>query len=512
MGRAVIRGATFAALYAAAPLVVTAPLAVMGLLVVTGPLVVMGPGPAAAQQDFLTDFILPESEARKLAEAEHPKIVAAFGGAYHDPALAKYVSSIATYLGLVSTRPDITYRITILNSPVVNAFALPAGYIYVTRGLLALADDEAQLAGVIAHEIGHVTARHTAQRYSRTILAQGILGLLGAMTEGGMMEGLSDLAEPVALIALQSYSREHENEADRLALRFMANAGYDPRGMSGFLRKMEASEALQSSLSGQGDAPAQLDLFATHPRTAERVEQTIAAATGIQVNQPMTERALYLGKIDGMLYGDDPEQGFVRGRVFAHPGLDIRFEAPPDFDLVNGQEQVTARGPQGTFMEFALAPEPWSGTMPNYLRRVWAKGVSLRNIETLNVNGFPAATATARVEQQGQAVDIRVAAIRGERGAIYRILYAAPPGLMAGLDPSFRDSIFNFRRLTQQERWRLRPYRLQVRQVRPGESYVQLASQLPFRDERLRRFRVLNGLTPTDWARPGNLVKLVVED
>ena len=218
-------------------------------------LVALAPYPASAQQDFLTDFILPEAEAKKQAEAEHPKIVAAFGGEYRDPALAKYVSSIATYLGLVSARPDITYRITILNSPVVNAFALPAGYIYVTRGLLALADNEAQLAGVIAHEIGHVTARLTAQRYSRTILAQGILGLLGAMTQGCTMEGLADLAEPIALVALQSYSREHENEADQLAVRFMANAGYNPRGMSGFLEKMEANEGLEGALSGQGDAP-----------------------------------------------------------------------------------------------------------------------------------------------------------------------------------------------------------------------------------------------------------------
>ncbi len=488
IGRAMLRGATLAALVAFAPY------------------------PASAQQDFLTDFILPEAEAKKLAEAEHPKIVAAFGGEYRDPALAKYVSSIATYLGLVSARPDITYRITILNSPVVNAFALPAGYIYVTRGLLALADNEAQLAGVIAHEIGHVTARHTAQRYSRTLLAQGILGLLGAMTQGSTMEGLADLAEPIALVALQSYSREHENEADQLAVRFMANAGYNPRGMSGFLKKMEANEGLEGALSGQGDAPAQLDLFATHPRTAARVEQTIAAAGGLQVNQPMTERALYLGKIDGILYGDDPEQGFVRGRVFSHPGLDLRFEAPPDFHLVNGQEQVTARGPQGAFMEFVLGPEPWSGSMRDYLLRVWAKGVSLHNIESIDVNGFAAATATARVEQQGQAIDIRIAAIRGERGAIYRLLYAAPPGQMGRLDPNFRDSVFSFRRMTWQEKQSLRPYRLEVRQLRPGESYVELASQLPYRDERLRRFRVLNGLTPSDWARPGDLVKLVVED
>jgi predicted Zn-dependent protease len=472
----------------------------------------LAPLPSGAQQDFLTDFILPESEAKKLADAEHPKILAAFGGEYRDPELAKYVSSIATYLGLVSARPDITYRITILNSPVVNAFALPAGYIYVTRALLALADDEAQLAGVIAHEIGHVTARHTAQRYSRTLLAQGILGLLGTMTQGSTMEGLADLAEPIALVALQSYSREHENEADKLAVRFMANAGYSPHGMSSFLKKMEANEGLEVALAGQGDAPTQFDLFATHPRTAARVEQTIAAAIGLQVDQPMTERDLYLGKIDGILYGDDPEQGFVRGREFSHPGLDFRFLAPPDFHLVNGQEQVTAKGPQGAFMEFVLAPEPWSGSMRNYLLRVWAKGTSLRNIESLDVNGFASATATARVYQQGQAIDIRIAAIRGDRGVIYRLLYAAPRGQMGRLDPNFRDSVFSFRRMTRQERQGLRPYRLQVRQVRPGESYVELASQLPYRDERLRRFRVLNGLTPTDWARPGDLVKLVVEE
>ena len=466
--------------------------------------------PAAAQMDFLRDLILPESQEDDLARQEHPKILESFGGEYDAPELHRYLQSVTDFLGAVSDRPDIKYRLTILNSPVVNAFALPAGYLYVTRGLLALADTEAQVAGVIAHEIGHVTARHTAERYSRTVLAQGVIGLLGAATQGTTMEGIEQLAAPAALIALQGYSREQEGQADTLAIKFLSRAGYDPRAMADFLTKMEANSRLQTTLAGQSDQSNQVDLFATHPRTADRVRKTLAQAGFVVVQEPMTARDIYLKKIDGMLYGDDPEQGFVRGRVFAHPGLDLRYEVPEGFALVNGASQVVAQGPEGSAIVFDGAPESFGGAPMDYLTAVWAKDVALSNLQSLTVNGLDAATGTLRINQQGQELDLRLFAVRKGR-QIYRFLFASPPHLTAALSPGYRQTFNSFRELTRQERRELRPYFLVVETAGQSASTDSLAQALPYASAKEERFRVLNGLAPGQSVPGGSLFKTVVE-
>jgi predicted Zn-dependent protease len=417
---------------------------------------------------------------------------------------------VTDFLGAVSDRPDIKYRLTILNSPVVNAFALPAGYVYVTRGLLALADTEAQVAGLIAHEIGHVTARHMAERYSRTVVAQGIIGLLGAATQGTSMAGLEQLAAPAALLALQSYSREQENQADTLAIRAMSRAGYDPQAMATFLEKMEANARLQATLAGQAGQAEQSDIFATHPRTADRVRNTLAEANLTHVQEPMTARDIYLGKIDGMLYGDDPEQGFVRGRVFAHPTLDLRFEAPEGFGLVNGAAQVVAQGPTGSAIVFDAAPERFGGRPMDYLTAVWAKDVTLSNLETLNVNGMNAATGTVRLSQQGQQADLRLVVIR-KGDTLYRFLFVTPPQLTASLSPGFQRTLYSFRELTGEERRTLRPYYVDVETAGRNAAPGRLAQAMPYASAKEERFRVLNGLAPGQPLPGGSLFKTVTE-
>ena len=440
-----------------------------------------------------------------------PKILEQFGGAYEDPELQRYVESLVDFLGRTSTRPDIDYRITILNSPVVNAFALPAGYLYITRGLLALADSEAELAGVLAHEIGHVTARHTAQRYSRTVLAQLGVGLLGAVTKGTQLEGMTGLLEPGAVLAIQSFSREHEHEADLLGVQTMSRAGFDPYAMSRFLAKLEQKTNLDAQRAGQAGG-GQNDLFATHPRTADRVQRTIAQAAGTAVNDPMTASDIYLDKIDGILYGDDPKQGFVRGRRFAHPGLDFQFEVPEGFRIINGQTEVMARGPQNALIRFDMDPRAQSNPLDRYISEVWAAGQDLSGLERISINGRQAATAAMALTQQGQQVDLRLVAIQADQNQIYRFMFAAPSGVSDDLWHSFHATAYSFRGLTWRERAALRPYRLYTHRVRQGETVASLAQTLPFDNERVARFRVMNGLAAGEGVRAGQVVKLVAVD
>lgn len=482
---------------------VAIPLVALVLLGVAGT-----PG-AQGQTDFLTDLLMSESQERQLAEQEHPKILEQFGGVYHDPQLETYVSSIANFLGRVSRRPDIEYRLTILNSPVVNAFALPAGYLYITRGLLALADSEAELAGVIAHEIGHVTARHTAERYRNTILAQGLVGLLGSAVQESELSGLAEVLEPGAVMFLQGFSREHEHEADLLGVETMSRAGYDPTAMATFLAKLGAHTRLEARKTGQGGGEEQFNLFATHPRTVDRVERTIQAAGGLRVRDPMIARNLYLGKLDGMLYGDDPEQGFVRGTTFLHPKLDFRFEVPPGFVLLNGQHQVVAQHPKGGQMKFDRRSLESSRSVESYLSGVWAKDNELAEVESLNINGLKAATGTLRSDESGGALDLRLVAIRAAPGTVDRFLFASPAPISEDLAQGFKQTIYSYRSLSAREAREVQPFELRLQKVRAGDTVASLSAKLPYSDLRSERLRALNGLGPEEEPRVGSLIKLI---
>ncbi len=202
--------------------------------------------PATGESSF-TAFMSPAEEQRAGAE-EHPKILKEFGGAYGDRAIGAYIDSIGQALARMSDLPNQRFTFTVLDNDVVNAFALPGGYVYVTRGLLALAGSEAELAGVIAHEIGHVTARHAAQRYSQSIVAGLGAALLGAVAG----RGAADIAQLGSALYLSAYSREQEFEADILGVRYLARAGYDTGAMAGFLGKLQAHSALQARITGRG--------------------------------------------------------------------------------------------------------------------------------------------------------------------------------------------------------------------------------------------------------------------
>ena len=207
----------------------------------------------------------------------------------------------------------------------MNAFAIPGGYVYVTRGLLALANNEAEVSGVLAHEIGHIAARHSAERYSKGVLLSIPAVLLGVVT--GSQE-VANLAGSAGAVYLQSYSREQEYQADLLGVRYLSRTNYDPYGMASFLGQLEADDKLDSKLSGNPEMADQSNIMASHPRTADRIQRAIQEAGGTQVSNPIVERDLYLRKIDGLLYGDQPEEGYIRGRRFAHPTLRFEFEVP----------------------------------------------------------------------------------------------------------------------------------------------------------------------------------------
>jgi len=466
--------------------------------------------PATGERDF-TAFMSPEQEVQ-VGREEHPKIIAQFGGVYDDPQVTAYVNRIGQRLAKVSELPDLKFTFTVLNDDIVNAFALPGGYVYISRGLLGLANTEAELAGVLGHEIGHVTARHSAQRYSSSVLAQGLS--VGAGILGSVFLGTSEIGQAIgegSSVYLQSFSREHEFEADTLGVRYLARAGYSTDSMASFLASLQAYSSLEARVSGQPDPAARYNIMSTHPRTQDRVVAATRAANVQQASNPEIGNREYLAAINGIVFGGSPEQGLIRGQVFVHEPLDFLFEVPNGFNLFNGSQQVVAKGPNNANIVFSGAQVPAGTSMNAYLTNTWAKNASLRGVQNISVNGMEAATGTATIRNQSGAFDAQLVAIRHSANKVYRFMFVSPQAQTAALNESFRRTTFSFRTLNWADRDRYNAWRINTRVVGRGDTVASLSRTMPLPRPKEEWFRVLNGLQPGSQPFPGQTVKVVVE-
>ena len=461
--------------------------------------------PATGERNF-TAFMSPADELR-VGREQHPKILKEFGGAYNHAKASAYVNKVGQTLARNSDLPNLQYTFTVLDSDVINAFALPGGYVYISRGLLALANTEAELAGVLAHEIGHVTARHSAQRYSSTVVAGLGTALLGVVAGSGAAQ----LGQQGAAVYLQGYSRDQEFEADTLGVRYLARTGYETGSMASFLASLQAYSALEAKTSGLPDPASRYNIMSTHPRTGDRVAAATRAAQTTAVTNPRIGNIDHLNAIEGIVFGDSEGQGFVRDRVFAHKVLGFRFEVPEGFHLANGTRQVVARGPSESLILFNADTKPYRGSMASYLSSVWAPSAKLAGVEQLNVNGMDAGTGTTRLANQGSSVDLRLVAIRFSANQIYRFMFATPPAMTKQLSVPLRRTTFSFRRLSAREKADLKPWRVTTPKVASGSSVARLSRGLPLPGPKEEWFRVLNGLAPNSQPFAGQRVKLVTE-
>jgi predicted Zn-dependent protease len=437
------------------------------------------------------------------ARREHERILAAYNGAYEDPKVEAMVAEVVEKLEAASDRPDLHYRITLLNSPVVNAFALPSGQLYATRGLIALANDSSELASVMAHEMAHVLAHHAEIREDRARQ----VALVSRMVNGVLSDPeMGALALAKSKIALASFSRNQEFEADGIGVGIAAKAGYDPYGASRFLTSLGRDGEFRQSGQTSID-PRAPDFLSSHPATPERVKNAQASASQFSApGDSERDRAAYLAAVDGIVYGDDPSEGLVRGRHFLHSRLGFTFWAPEGFTLDNTAQAILGvKEGGGEALRLDVVRVPPEQTLPDYLNSGWIENIEAKSIETTTINGFPAATATAKGDQWA----FRLYAVRFGSD-VYRFIFAAKH-MTAETDRAFRDSVASFRRLTLAESKATRPLRVKVVTVGPNDTVEQLASRMAIADHKLERFRILNGLEQGDRVKPGDPVKIVVE-
>jgi predicted Zn-dependent protease len=434
------------------------------------------------------------------SQREHQRILASYGGAYHNDKLELLVNQTVEKLVAASERPDLRYRVTILNSPAVNAFALPTGQLYVTRGMLALANDTSELASVLAHEMAHVIARHAAIREDKARQAAIVSRVVNDVLNDPQMGALA-LAK--SKIALASFSRAQELEADGIGVNLAAKAGFDPYGATRFLTAMGRNAALKQN--NNLDA-AVVDFLSSHPSTPERVRNALGQAR--QHTAPgagARGRAAYLAAIGGVPFGEDPSDGIVRGRRFLHPRLGFTFTAPPGFSLDNTAQAVLGIKDDGTqALRMDVVHVPAEQGLVDYLTSGWIEGADSRTAENITVNGFPAATAVAKGEQW----TFRLFVVRFGSN-VYRFVFAAK-NPSAATDRTFRASFDSFRRASEAENSSAQPLRIQVVTVRPGDTVEKFAARMAI-DKPLERFLLLNGLSAGQPLTPGSEVKIVAE-
>ncbi|WP_417826616.1 M48 family metalloprotease [Thalassospira povalilytica] len=458
----------------------------------------------ATGEDSFTAFMSPDEE-KKIGSQEHPKMVKEFGGQYTEKDLQSYVTEIGEKLVAVSETPNEKFTFTVLDSPVVNAFALPGGYVYITRGLAALATNEAELAGVIAHEIGHVVARHSAQRYSRGVLTQILAGGLSI----AIGNGAGELINTGASAYLKSFSREHEFEADMLGVRYITRAGYDPDAMATFLEKLRAHSRLQAVLAGRSaDDVDQYDFMATHPRTLDRIEQAHQSANVTAVQNPELGTVRYMTAIDGILYGDGPDQGYVRGREFVHVPLGFRFEVPEGFTINNQPSAVIATDGKGAQIVFEGAPKAKDTRLDRYLESGFSSKISLRDVEMIDINGLEAATGSTDVSLRSGSARLRVVVIR-HGGSAYQFLFITPLDQTESYNLPLRHTTYSFRSLSTNDKKIYTPLRIKVRAVNPEYSLQTFINDMQVDRAPAETFATINGLRDGEAPETGSLVKVV---
>ena len=447
------------------------------------------------------------SEAQEIALGQQmdPEIRREMG-VYDDANLQAYVRSVGTRLARQSERPELPWHFTVLDAPAVNAFALPGGYIYITRGILPFLRDETQLAGVLGHEIGHVTARHSAQQYTKVTGATLGLTLLSIFVpEARPLEGVAEQALGVLFL---KYGRDDELQADRLGVRYTSAADWSPVGVAGMLSTLGRLDQASGSRKGVPN------WLSTHPAPEDRVEQiqpVIQQARASMSRPPQeTDPATFWQRLDGLVYGDSPSEGIVRGSQFLHPALRLAVTFPKGWDIQNTRTQVVAKAPErDDYMLLQLVPNPRGPV--DQLAQVGMANAGFRQLngQPAKINGADAYVGTYEGNLQGLGSVAVVAAHIVHDRNVFVLAGLAPPRDLAGVGAEFQSSIGSFRGLTAREAAAIEPNRIDIYTVRASDTWQSIAERtggIVTPDT----LAIMNNTDPGQQPAAGERVKVVV--
>jgi predicted Zn-dependent protease len=472
--------------------------------------------PVAAQKKVAASVPKPFTAQEKSEGAKyHPEILKEFGGAMQTAQtgyVVKVGKNIAVQSGLGSNEGD--FNVTLLNSSVNNAFAIPGGYVYITRQLVALCNSEAEMAGVLGHEVGHTAARHSKKRQKNSTIAN-ILGVGGTIlgsvlgNSGGLLGavggGLKQYSGALAQVFSLKYSRAQEEEADDYGIRYLSKAGYDPNALSSMLNSLAMQTSVDARVSGMGDTRVP-EWASTHPDPAKRV---VRAATRAKSYPASTVRKAdaHFAAINGMLYGDDPAQGVVEGQDFLHPDLKMKFTAPTGFGMQNGTDAISINGNSGKAI---FTQASFTGDRQAYVAAAFkavsgqGQAIPVGNISQTTVNGIPAFYASSVVNTQQGAREVTVFAYEWGGNVGYHFVTITA----ANANP-FGSMFSSMTRLNAAQAAAIKPRKLRVVTVGRADSVASFAGRMAYPTLQTDRFLALNGLSANASLSAGQKVKIV---
>ncbi|PTM12925.1 MAG: peptidase M48 [Bacteroidetes bacterium] len=463
--------------------------------------------PVTGKKQFM---LMSESQELAMGQQSDPSVVAEFG-VYQDEAMQAFLNEKGQEMAAVSHRPELKYEFKLLDSPVVNAFALPGGYVYFTRGIMAHFNNEAQFAGVLGHEIGHVTARHSARQYSRTVLAQ--VGLIAGMIISPQFAQLGNEASQAMQLLLLKYGRDAESESDGLGVEYSSKIGYDAHEMAGFFKTLDR-------LTGgpEGRLPT---FLSTHSDPANRNVRVGQLADQWQrksnAGPYAVNRDSYLRLIDGMMYGEDPRQGFVENSSFYHPELKFQYPVPRDWQLLNSPQQVQMAPKDG---KAVILLQLGQGASLEAAAQATAEKFKLQTTgsQRRTVNGLSALEVYADLVQEGQDANGQPAQ-QVLKTLSYYIQYGELIYHFLGLSteqdfPTYRGQLLatmtGFNTLSDPDKLNRQADRLKVVVLPRAMSLREVFATYRQPSDRLEELAILNGMELTSQLPKGTLVKTIV--
>jgi len=446
--------------------------------------------------------LMSESQEIAMGQEADPQIIAQFG-LYEDTALQNFINRKGREMAAISHRPGIQYNFRIVDSEVLNAFAVPGGYVYFTRGIMGYFNNEAEFAGVLGHEIGHITARHSVEQQRNQLLGQ--LGIIAGVIIAPELGQFADAASQGLGLLFLKFGRDAERESDRLGVEYSSKIGYDAREMADFFTVLER----QGQASGSAELP---DFLSTHPNPGDRQQAVTAYATEVRqqlnLTNPQVNRNEYLRRIEGIVYGEDPRQGYREGGMFYHPVLRFQYPIPANWNYANSPQQVQIASPDGkALMILMMAPG-------NSLQEAANAAVQNLKLQVVNsrqttVNGLPAIAVWGQQQQQNGGILRTLSYFIQHGNNIYHLVGVS----MAADFPSYENVFMNiqngFAPLTDQAKINKQPERIRLRTVNSATTLQQALRSFGVVDKRLEELALLNGMRLTDNVPAGTLIKVV---
>jgi predicted Zn-dependent protease len=448
--------------------------------------------------------LMSEEQEIAMGKEADPQIVAQFG-LYEDSSLQRFIREKGKQMAAISHRPNLDYQFRILNSDVVNAFAVPGGYVYFTRGIMAHFNNEAEFAGVLGHEIGHVTARHSVAQQRNQLLGQ--LGIIAGVIINPDLAQFADVASQGLGLLLLKYGRDAERQSDELGVEYSSKIGYNAHEMAGFFSTLQR----QGEVSGSAELPT---FLSTHPDPGERHVTVDKLATEWQQNlklaNPQVNRDSYLRRIEGIVYGEDPRDGYLENNVFYHPVLRFQFPVPAGWNYQNTPQRVQLASKDGKALMLLMLAQ---GNSLQEAANAVLQQYKMQAVESreVSVNGLRAVALVADQPQQQGAALRTLSYLIQYGGTIYHLIGVTSLNDFNNYASVFTSVMQGFRELTDASKLNKKPERIRVKTVTQNSTLQQAFRQFGVPDNRMEELSIVNGMKLTDNLTKGSLIKILGE-